>query len=130
MCRCMPPEIVRPQFDPGQFSCLSDNDPGGSILDGENPLTWIKHSLFDVRPQTLYRLSNDEDDLIDFAACLALGCIIPSRQISSSISDISPLCVSPRRTPLAFSICRSFYVVRCPGPQVQLIGRQQQLSMH
>ena len=68
----MPPEVVRPQFDSGQFACLLDNHPGGSIRDRENPLIWFKRSLLDVRAQTLNHLSQDEDDFSILAALWAL----------------------------------------------------------
>ena len=68
----MPPEIVRPQFDAGELSCLLDDNPGSRIRDRKNPLLRLKRSLLDVSTQTLHHLSRNEDNLSVLAALWTL----------------------------------------------------------
>jgi hypothetical protein len=69
---CVPPEIVRPQFDIGELSCFLDDNPGGRIRDRKNPLLRLKRSLLDVSTQTLHHLSRNEDNLSVLAALWTL----------------------------------------------------------
>ena len=59
----MSPEIVRPQFDAGKFSCFLHHDPGGSVRDRKNLVFWLQPLALHACPQTLYHLSRDEDHL-------------------------------------------------------------------
>jgi hypothetical protein len=64
----MPPQIMRPQFDPGQLPGVLDDDSCCSIGDWENPVIRLDCLVLRVRAQTLYHLSRNEDDLSVFAS--------------------------------------------------------------
>ncbi len=70
--RCMPSQIMRPQLDSGYSSCFLHDDSGGRVCDREDSILRLNRSFFDVRPQTIYHLSGDENDLSVLAALWAL----------------------------------------------------------
>ena len=69
---CMPPEIMWPQFDPGQLPGVLDDDPCCSIGDWENPVLRLDCLVLHVRPQTICHLSRNEYDLSVLAALWTL----------------------------------------------------------
>jgi hypothetical protein len=70
--RCMPPQIMRSQLDPGDSSCFLHEDSGGCVRDREDSILRLNRPFFDVRPQTIYHLSRDKNDLSVLAALWAL----------------------------------------------------------
>jgi hypothetical protein len=68
----MPSEIMRSQFDPGQFPGIFDDDPCSSIGDREDPVLRPDRLLFQVRFQPIHHFSRNENYLGVLAALRAL----------------------------------------------------------
>jgi hypothetical protein len=66
----MAPQVVGPEVDPHQGTCLSDHDPGRSISDGEYSLVSCSALVFEVILQPVGQLLGDKDH---FCASPALG---------------------------------------------------------
>ena len=68
----MPPQVMWPQFDPGQLPGVLDNDPCCSISDWENLVLRRYCLVLQIRPQTICNFSGNEHDLSVPAAFGAL----------------------------------------------------------
>ncbi len=68
----MPPQVMGPELDPGDISCLFDNHPGCGIRDRKDPVISLNGPVFHVGPQSVHHLSRDEYHLGILPALWAL----------------------------------------------------------
>jgi hypothetical protein len=64
----MPPQIMWPEMDPHQFTCLYDHQPCGFIRDRENSILRRLTCTLDIFSKSVSNLLRDKDDLMLFAA--------------------------------------------------------------
>ena len=86
----MPPQVMGPELDPGNFSCLFDDHPCCGIRDRKDPIVGLNCLVLHIRPKSVYHLSRDEYHLRILSALWALdGELLIVHVIGGQFQDFS-----------------------------------------